>query len=78
MSRRSCQYWCDSNVCDLIRYWRWCSVAVPISAGIECALSLGKKVLHKITINKKSKYKKQYEKDQQTNESFDNSYKKRL
>ena len=41
-------------------------IILPISAGIACTLSLGNKVLHKIFINKYNKYKKQYEKDQQT------------
>ena len=38
-------------------------IILRISADIACALSLGNKVLHKIIINK---YKKQYERDQQT------------
>ena len=41
-------------------------IILPISAGIACALSLGNKVLHKLIINKYNKYKKQYERDQQT------------
>ena len=49
-----------------------------ISAGIACALSLGNKVLHKLIINKHNKYKKQYERDQQTIKSFDKSYRKSL
>ena len=51
-------------------------IVLPISAGIACALSLGNKVLHKIIINKYNKYKKQYERDQNTIESFDKLYKK--
>ena len=39
---------------------------LPISAGIACTLSLGNKVLHKIITNKYNKYKKLYERDQQT------------
>ena len=41
-------------------------IILPISAGIACGLSLGNKVLHKLIINKCNKYKKQYERDQQT------------
>ena len=33
-------------------------IILPISGGIACALSLGNKVLHKLTINKYNKYKK--------------------
>ena len=51
---------------------------LPIAAGIAFTLSLGNKVLHKIIINKHNKYKKQYEKDQQTIKSFDKFYKKSL
>ena len=50
----------------------------PISAGIACALSLSNKVLHKLFINKYNKYKKQYERDQQTIKSFDKLYRKSL
>ena len=53
-------------------------VILPISAGIGCALSLGNKVLQKIIINKYNKYKKQYERDQNTNKSFDKLYRKSL
>ena len=53
-------------------------IMLPISAGIACGLSLGNKVLHKIIINKYNKYKKQYEKDQNTIKSFDRLYRKSL
>ena len=49
---------------------------LPISAGIACTLSLGNKVLHKLFTNKYNKHKKQYEKDQQTIQSFDKLYRK--
>ena len=49
-----------------------------MSAGIACTLSLGNKVLHKVIINKYHKYKKQYEKDQETIKSFDKLYRKTL
>ena len=51
---------------------------LPISAGIACALSLGNKILHKLIINKYNKYKKQYERDQNTIKSFDKLYRKSL
>ena len=51
---------------------------LPISAGIACGLSLGNKILHKLIINKYNKYKKQYERDQQTIKYFDNLYRKSL
>ena len=53
-------------------------IILPISAGIACGLSLGNKVLHKLIINKYNKYKKQYERDQQTIKSFDKLYRKFL
>ena len=53
-------------------------IVLPISAGIACALSLGNKILHKIIINKYNKYKKQYERDQNTIKSFDKLYRKSL
>ena len=55
-----------------------CLIILPISAGIVCTLSLGNKVLHKLIINKYNKYKKQYERDQQTIKSFDKLYRKSL
>ena len=51
---------------------------LPISAGIACGLSLGNKILQKIIINKYNKYKKQYERDQNTIKSFDKLYRKSL
>ena len=53
-------------------------IILPISAGIACALSLGNKILHKIIINKYSKYRKLYERDQNTIKSFDKLYRKSL
>ena len=53
-------------------------IIIPISAGIACTLSLGNKVFHKLIISKYNKYKKQYEKDQQTVKSFDKLYRKSL
>ena len=53
-------------------------IILPISAGIACGLSLGNKVLNKLIINKYNKYKKLYERDQQTIRSFDKLYRKSL
>ena len=53
-------------------------IVLPISAGIACTLSLGNKVFYKIIINKYNKYKKQYEKDQQSIKIFDKLYRKSL
>ena len=53
-------------------------IVLPISASIACGLSLGNKVLHKLIINKYNKYKKQYERDQNTIKSFDKLYRKSL
>ena len=51
-------------------------IILPISAVIACALSLGNKVLHELNINNYNKYKKQYERDQQTIKSYDKLYRK--
>ena len=51
---------------------------LPISAGIVCTLSLGNKVMHKLITNKYNKYKKQYERDQQTIKSSDKLYRKSI
>ena len=53
-------------------------IVLPISTGIACTLSLGNKVLHKIIINRYNKYKKQYDKDQQTIKTLDKLNKKFL
>ena len=53
-------------------------IILPISAGIACILSLGNKILHKLIINKYNKYKRLYEKDQETIKSFDKLYRKSL
>ena len=51
---------------------------LPISAGIACTLSLANKLLHKLIINKFNKYKKQYDRDQQTIKTFDKLCRKSL
>ena len=53
-------------------------VILTISIGFACTLSLGNKVLQKLILNRYNKYKKQYERDQQTIESFDKLYRKAL
>ena len=53
-------------------------IILPISAGIACTLSIGDKVLHKLIINKYNKYRKQYERDQETIKSFNKLYRKSL
>ena len=53
-------------------------IVLPISAAIACGISLSNKILHKLIINKDNKYKKQYERDQNTIKSFDKLYRKSL
>ena len=53
-------------------------IVLHISAGIACGISLGNKILHKLIINKYNKYKKLYERDQNTIKSFDKLYRKSL
>ena len=53
-------------------------IVLPVAAGIACSLSLGNKILHRLIINKYNKYKKQYERDQNTIKSFDKLYRKSL
>ena len=53
-------------------------LALPISTATICGLSIGNKVIYEIIINKCNKYKKQYEKDQQTIKSFVEIYRKSL
>ena len=53
-------------------------IVLPISEGIACGLSLGNKILHNLIINKYNKYKKLYERDQNTIKSFDKLYRKSL
>ena len=53
-------------------------IILPMSAGIACGLSLSNKVMHKLIINKYNKYKKIYERDQNTIKSFDKLYRKSL
>ena len=52
--------------------------AIPISTASACVLSIDNKVIYEIIINKYNKYKKQYERYQQTIKSFDKFYRKSL
>ena len=53
-------------------------IVIPISTASACDLSIGKKVLFEVILNKYNKYNKQYERDQQAIKSFDKLYKKSL
>ena len=53
-------------------------IVIPISSSIACGLSISNKILYEIVIQKYNKYKKLYEKDQQTIKSFDKLYRKSL
>ena len=53
-------------------------IVIPISTASACALLIGNKVLKEVIINKYIKYKKLYEKHQQTIKSFDKLYIKSL
>ena len=53
-------------------------IAISKSTATACGLSVDKKVLYEIIVNKYNKYKKQNEKDQQTTKSFDKLYRKSL
>ena len=49
---------------------------IPISSKIGCEKTISEKVLSEIRMQRQSKNKKHYEKDQQTNIPFDNVYRK--
>ena len=53
-------------------------IVIPILIASACALSIGNKVIYEIIINKYNKYKKLYEKYQQTNKFFKKLYRKPL
>ena len=53
-------------------------IAIPISTATACRLSIGNKVIYEIILNKYNKYRKQYEKDQQTIKSFEKLYRNPL
>ena len=45
-------------------------IAIPISSGIACRLTIRIKVIYEVVMQKLNKYEKQYERDQQTLKSF--------
>ena len=51
-------------------------IFIPISTATASGLSSGNEVIYEVVINKYNKYKKQYEKYQQTIKSFDKFYRK--
>ena len=53
-------------------------IILPKTAGTACTLALGNKILQELIINKYNKYKKLYERDQETIKSFDKFYRKLL
>ena len=53
-------------------------IAIPISTTTACGLSIGNKVLYELIINKNIKYKKQFEKEQQTVKPFDKLFRESL
>ena len=53
-------------------------LAIPITTAGACGLRIGNKVFYEIILNKYNKYKKQYERDQQTIKSFDKIIRKSL
>ena len=53
-------------------------IVIPISGELACAFSIGNKVLCEVIINKHNKYKKRFEKDQQSIKSVNKLYRKSL
>ena len=53
-------------------------IVIPISISIACGLTISNKIINEIVMRKYNKYKKQYEKNQQTIKSFDKLYRKSL
>ena len=53
-------------------------IAIPISTATACSLSITNKILFEVVLQKYNKYKKLYEKDQQTIKPFDKLYRKSL
>ena len=53
-------------------------IVIPLSTASACALSTGNEVFYAVIINKYNKYKKQFERDQQTIKSFDKLYRNSL
>ena len=53
-------------------------IVIPISTSVACGLSVTNKILYEIVMQKNIKYKKLYEKDQQTIKPFDKLYRRSL
>ena len=53
-------------------------IVTPISTATACGLSLGNNLLFEIVMQKCNKYKEQYDRDVETNKSFDDLYRKSL
>ena len=53
-------------------------IAIPISSGIACGLTISNKLLYELVMKNYNKYKKQYQKDELTIKSFDKLYRKCL
>ena len=53
-------------------------IVIPISTASACDLSIGNKLLYEVVVNKYNKYKKLYERDQNTIKSFDKLYRRSL
>ena len=51
-------------------------IAIPKTAATACVISIGNKIIYEIVMQKYIKYKKQYEKDQQTIKTFNKLYRK--
>ena len=51
-------------------------IVIPISIASACVFSIGNRVTYEIILQKYNKYKKQYEKDQQTTKSSDKLHRK--
>ena len=68
-------FWSINNIFDFTDVG---SIEILTSVGIVCAPTLGNKALLKIILKKHYKYKRQFEKDQQSIKSFGEQYKKNL
>ena len=53
-------------------------IVIPIAIASACSLSIGIEGIYEINMQKYNKYKKQYEKDRETYESFDKFHGKSL
>ena len=51
---------------------------ITIMTGMECGISVGNEILYEVIVNEYNIHKKQYGKDQKTNESLDKLYRKSL